>query len=324
MKGFPLTVAAVAVFNTAIAALLVLVGFKDSFLVTLVYSQCIGLTVLLVIHLGWRSLWPQRPPPLKLPFFALVAVAVIVGWIGGSALGSMLLGHEWDSGRKAYGAFAVTIAAGVVMAWFFWSRQRHAELEQQRSEAQLKLLQAQIEPHFLFNTLANLDALIATDPSRAREMLRHLNDYLRATLASARRERNTLADEFALLRGYLEVQAMRMGERLRFRLELPEALAAKELPPLLLQPLVENALKHGLEPKVQGGEVRVSARAEDEGMVLEVADSGIGTATPAMPGTGLGLANVRARLAAAYAGAARLQAGANPAGGYTVTLSLPR
>jgi LytS/YehU family sensor histidine kinase len=96
------------------------------------------------------------------------------------------------------------------------------------------------------------------------------------------------------------------------------------LPPLLLQPLVENAIKHGLEPKVQGGEVSVSARANGAGVVLEVADTGVGTASPATAGTGVGLSNLRARLAAAYAGAARMQAGANPAGGYTVTLSLPR
>jgi sensor histidine kinase YesM len=221
-------------------------------------------------------------------------------------------------------ALGVTVAAGIVGTWFFWSRHRAAELERARIEAQLKLLQAQIEPHFLFNTLANLDALIATDPPRARAMLRHLNDYLRAALAAARRDRNTLADEFALLRGYLEVQAMRMGARLRFRLELPERLADMALPPLLLQPLVENAIKHGLEPKVQGGEVSVSARANGAGVVLEVLDTGVGAASPATAGTGVGLSNLRARLAAAYAGAARMQAGANPAGGYTVTLSLPR
>jgi LytS/YehU family sensor histidine kinase len=166
--------------------------------------------------------------------------------------------------------------------------------------------------------------LVATDPPRARAMLRHLNDYLRSTLAASRRDHSTLADEFALLRGYLEVQATRMGERLRYRLDLPERLAQKELPPLLLQPLVENAIKHGLEPKVQGGEVKVSARPEGTGMVLEVADDGIGAATPETAGTGVGLSNLRARLAAAYQGAARVQAGANAAGGYTVTLSLPR
>jgi len=231
----------------------------------------------------------------------------------------------------------VSIAISIVLSGIFFWRERSAVAdaalarERERSErvereavtANLRALQAQIEPHFLFNTLANLDALIQTDPPRARSMLGHLNDYLRATLAATRRERSTLADEFALLRGYLEVQRMRMGERLRFRLELPEALAQADLPPLLLQPLVENALKHGLEPKVEGGEVKVSAREEGGRLVLEVADTGLGKANGATGGTGVGIANVRARLAAAYAGA-KLEAGMNPAGGYTVRLSVPR
>ena len=312
----------VAAFNTAIAALLTLVGYGDGFGKNLVFSQCIGLTVLLVIHLGWRKFWPGRPPPLRLPFFALVALAVGGGWLGGSALASMLLGLPWHTGRSAYAALAVTLAAGVVMSWFFWSRQRGSELERQRIEAQLKLLQAQIEPHFLFNTLANLDALIATDPPRARVMLAHLNDYLRATLAAARKERNTLDEEFSLLRNYLEVLSIRMGPRLRYELVLPDSLASLQVPPMLLQPLVENAVKHGLEPKVEGGSVKVSARETPGGVVLEVADTGLGNHSRG--GTGVGLANLGERLAAAYEGVARMQAGANPAGGYTVTLSLPR
>jgi sensor histidine kinase YesM len=212
-------------------------------------------------------------------------------------------------------------------------------MERQRIVAQLKALQAQIEPHFLFNTLANLDALIQSDPARARVMLGHLNDYLRATLAATRREASTLAEEFALLRGYLEVQRIRMGERLRFSLELPDGLAQADLPPLLLQPLVENALKHGIEPRLDGGEVKVSAREEDGRLLLEVEDKGLmpasgargapagsgegGTRNASTAGSGVGLANVRARLAAAFAGA-QLEAGPNPAGGYTVRLSIPR
>ena len=322
MQGFPFALLAVAAFNTVIAVLLSLVGYGSGFGDNLVFSQCIGLTVLLLIHLGWRLLWGGQKPP-RLPFFGLVAVAVLAGWLGGSALASLFLGLPWTAGRSAGAALGVTVAAGIIGTWFFWSRHRAAEMERQRIESQLKMLQAQIEPHFLFNTLANLDALIQTDPKRARAMLGHLNDYLRATLAATRRERSTLADEFALLRGYLEVQGMRMGERLRFRLELPESLAQAGLPPMLLQPLVENSLKHGLEPKVEGGEVKVSAREEGGLLVLEVADSGLGRANGSTGGGGVGLANVRERLAAAYAGA-KVEAGVNPAGGYTVTLSIPR
>jgi sensor histidine kinase YesM len=286
-----------------------------------VFSQCIGLMVLVLIHFSWRGIWPVQKPP-RLPFIGLIVLAIIAGWLGGSAIASALLGMPWTAGRSAMAALGVTVAAGVVGTWFFWSRQRAAELERGRIEAQLKLLQAQIEPHFLFNTLANLDALIATDPPRARVMLAHLNDYLRATLAAARKERNSLEEEFALLRNYLEVLAIRMGARLRYELALPETLASLQVPPMLLQPLVENAVKHGLEPKVEGGSLKVSAREERGRLVLEVADSGLGE--QGSGGSGVGLANLRERLAAAFGGLAQVRAGANPAGGYTVTLSLPR
>jgi len=322
MQGFRFALLAVAVFNTAIALLLSLVGYGGSFLDNLVFSHCIGFSVLLLVHFGWRWFWPVEKPP-RGPFFGLIASAVLLGWLGGSAFASLLLGIPWTGGRSAGVALVVTVLAGVTGTGFFWARHRAAEMQRQAVEAQLKMLQAQIEPHFLFNTLANLDALIQTDPKRARAMLGHFNDYLRATLAATRRERSTLADEFVLLRGYLEVQAMRMGARLRFRLELPDALAQAELPPMLLQPLVENSLKHGLEPKVAGGEVRVSAREEGDWLVLEVADTGLGEANGATGGTGVGLANVRERLAAAYDGA-NVEAGVNSSGGYTVRLSIPR
>jgi signal transduction histidine kinase len=327
MEGFVFALIAVGAFNTVIATLLTLVGYGGGFMENLVFSQCIGLTILAAIHLGWRRLWPGAKPPAG-PFLALVAGAVLAGWLGGSLLASLLMGMPWTAGRNAWAALAVTVAAGTAGTWFFWTRHRAAEMERRRIVAQLQALQAQIEPHFLFNTLANLDALIQTDPARARQMLAHLNRYLRATLAATRREVSTLAEEFTLLRGYLEVQRIRMGERLRFSLELPEALAQAELPPLLLQPLVENALKHGIEPRIEGGEVKVSAREEAGRMLLEVADTGRGAGAgdaqgADTAGTGVGLANVRERLAAAFDGA-QFDAGPNPAGGYTVRLSIPR
>ncbi|HEX5093400.1 MAG TPA: histidine kinase [Burkholderiales bacterium] len=321
MHGFRFALVAVLAFNTAIAALLTLLRYGAGFVENLAFSQCIGLTVLLVIHAGWRTFWPAQRPPL-LPFVLLIAAGILVGWVAGSALAAAVLGLPWKAGRNAWAALGVTLAAGVAGTWFFWTRQRATNLERGRIEAQLKLLQAQIEPHFLFNTLANLDALIATDPPRAREMLRHVNDYLRATLAAARRERSPLGEEFALLRNYLEVLAIRMGPRLKYALALPPALAAVEIPPMLLQPLVENAVKHGLEPKVEGGTVTIGARKDGARLVLEVADTGVGA--PPGGGAGVGLANVRERLAAAFDGAARVTAGGNAAGGFTVTLELPQ
>ena len=172
-----------------------------------------------------------------------------------------------------------------------------AEVRAQATEAQLKLLQTQLEPHMLFNTLANLRVLIGTDPVRAQEMLDRMIAYLRATLDASRTATHPLQAEFDRLRDYLELMAIRMGPRLAFTLELPPELAAVPVPALLLQPLVENSIQHGLEPQVQGGRITVSARCEGAQLVLEVADTGAGRAPPAPGGRGFGLTQIRERLA---------------------------
>jgi signal transduction histidine kinase len=322
MKGLPLALLLAAAFNTAIALLLALVGFGGGLRENFVFSQCIGFSVLLIVHAGWRLLWADRRPPTA-PMIALVIFAIVGGWLGGSALATAILGLPWNPGRSGGAALAITAAAGLIGTYFFWTRERTSRIERHTIEAKLKLLQAQIEPHFLFNTLANLDALIQTDPMRARAMLGHLNGYLRATLAASRKERGTLEEEFALLRGYLDVQAIRMGARLKHSLALPPALARASVPPMLLQPLVENAIKHGLEPKMEGGEIMVQAAADGGRLVLTVSDTGLGLAASRAGGTGVGLANLRERLAAAYGPAASVEIAAVPEGGTAVTLRLP-
>ena len=307
-----------AAFNTAIAGLLTLIGFGGRFAENFVFSQCIGLTVIGVFFAGWRIGWPgARPSGWR--GGVLVGCTILAGWLGGTALASALLGLPWHPRISGGAVLGITAAASLIGMSYFWNRERTASIEREAAEARLRLLQAQIEPHFLFNTLANLDALIQTDPKRARAMLGHLNDYLRATLLATRKEWTTLADEYAMLRGYLEVQAIRMGARLRHELDLPAALAAATLPPMLLQPLVENAIKHGLEPKMDGGEIRVSARDDGADVVIDVADTGLGSADTG--GTGIGLDNVRERLAAV---GGTLGYAKNPSGGFTVTLRIPK
>jgi LytS/YehU family sensor histidine kinase len=176
----------------------------------------------------------------------------------------------------------------------------------------------------LFNTLANLRALIGVDPLRAQAMLDRLIPFLRATLDASRKATHSLADEFARLADYLELMQIRMGGRLQTRLSLPDELAARPVPALLLQPLVENAIKHGLEPHVQGGRVEVSAKRDGSQLVLRVRDTGAGL----MPGTapsGFGLEQVRERLAALYgaAGSLELAPAADAEGGTLATLRLP-
>lgn len=192
------------------------------------------------------------------------------------------------------------------------------------AEARLRALQAQIEPHFLYNTLANVLSLIDTQPAQARHMLERFIDYLRASLTASRAEHATLGAELDLAAAYLDVLAVRMGARLRYRIEVDDAARAIRIAPMLLQPIVENAVMHGLEPKVDGGEIVLRARFDAHAVCIEVADSGAGlSAKPARSGGGVGLANLRARLRSLYGHGAELRLLENLPCGMLVRLLLP-
>jgi len=188
-------------------------------------------------------------------------------------------------------------------------------------EARLNVLQAQIEPHFLFNTLANVRRLCEVDPESGRGMLGSLLDYLRAALPAMRRSSSALGEEFELVRAYLAVLQHRMGERLRFRIELSDQLAEARIPPLILPTLVENAIRHGLAPLPEGGTITVSAARDGDQVVVRVADDGAGF--QAASGSGVGLANTRARLSALFGAAARLSLRGNEPRGVIAEVRLP-
>jgi hypothetical protein len=196
------------------------------------------------------------------------------------------------------------------------------------AEARLRALQAQIEPHFLYNTLANVLSLIDTRPEQARHMLARFIDYLRASLAASRAESATLGGELDQVSAYLDVLAVRMGERLRYQIESNPACRLLPIAPMLLQPLVENAVMHGIEPKLEGGEIVVRTRVEDGTLCVEVADSGMGlenivNATPPRPGGGVGLSNLRERIRQLHGPQAQLQLFDNQPCGVTARLLLP-
>lgn len=195
-----------------------------------------------------------------------------------------------------------------------------ARLAQEATEARLAMLQAQIEPHFLFNTLASVDHLIQTEPAAASRMQKHLIQYLRAAMPQMREFGSTLAREVELARSYLSILQMRMEERLSFDFDIPPELADLPFPPMMLPTLVENAIKHGLEPKPEGGRVEIKAWREGAEIRLSVSDNGVGFS--AAPGKGVGLANTRERLALQYGERARLEVVDN-APGARVTLVLP-
>ena len=194
--------------------------------------------------------------------------------------------------------------------------------DKELAQARLNLLHAQVEPHFLYNTLASAQYLTRSEPAQADRMLGHLIQYLRHSLPSAEETLSTLGEELERARAYLEILKIRMGARLEMRIDVPDALRAVTLPPMMLQTLVENAIKHGLEPKPGGGTVWILARRDGDSVAITVADDGQGFGA-AGGGTGIGLKNVRERLQLVYGPRASLAVVANVPDGVAATLTVP-
>ncbi|UTY60806.1 histidine kinase [Massilia sp. erpn] len=333
----------VLIFNFACAVMITYVfGNGREFWRTLLISNCIGLTAFTMID-GIRLLvWGNEKKPSWPKFILLLALSMPIAQFLGAHLAGLLLGAKLEYLYSLHAGLinglVFTLMTTAAATLFFGNRDRlmraraEAALEKARAEAverqalqaQLQLLQAQIEPHMLFNTLANLQGLIGIDPARAQQMLDQLIRYLRATLLSSRAQSTTLEQEFALMDAYLGLMSVRMGERLSYAFELPEALQAAQVPPMLLQPLVENAIAHGLEPKIEGGHIAVSARMQAERLELSVADNGRGPdAGPGKEGTNVGLSNTRERLQALYGNAASLTLEAVAPAGALARILLP-
>jgi len=271
----------------------------------------------------WRT-WQRST------YFAVVPMlGVLLGWpLGLTLAGGNLM--DWvgtpEGTNTIVGTVLASLTITLLMHTYFASRHREIVAERRATEAQLRLLQAQIEPHFLFNTLANVQSLMDHDPPKARAMLSSFTDYLRATLGTLRSETSTVGHELDLAQSYLQLLQTRMEDRLRFQIDTDPAARQLPLPSLLLQPLVENAVMHGLEPSIEGGCVQVRAHVTDGRLVLSVQDDGRGLDAARRPGSrgnGMALANIRERLQARYGGAARLHIeAAHPGTLATVTLPL--
>ena len=202
-------------------------------------------------------------------------------------------------------------------------------LRRQVLEARMAMMQAQVEPHFLFNTLASIDHLIEFDPKRASQMQRNLISLLRASMPSMRSTDSGLRPldlELAVVRPYLEILKVRMEERLTTEIDVPDGLLSAEFPPMMIQTLVENSIKHGLEPKAEGGHLSVKAEIRHGKLAVTVCDTGLGfeaAASGTTHGTGVGLANIRERLGLLYGSKASLTIANNPVGGTIVTITVP-
>ena len=240
----------------------------------------------------------------------------------------------WMARLIAQSLASTGLVAGAVAGAVYWWR-RAALIRQElhrtqvellatkadHADAELLRLRTQIEPHFLFNTIANIVQMVRTDAAGADRAIARLIDYMDASHAHMRRHEATLEDEIVLTEGYLEIQRLRMGNRLRYEIEVAPEVRRTPIPPAALLTLVENAIKHGLAPQTAGGTVRVSAQRDGESVVLHVADDGAGLR--ATSGRGLGLANVRARVQGLYGNAASLRLASAEEGGTMATIRLP-
>lgn len=338
-----------SLFNTVIAIFVTYVlRMAGPFSMNWVLSMLIGFSISILINGACWLIWRNNKPH-KVALFLICFIAAPVGYYLGLSLGMLIYGFAipsfaslLDHGDRVLLLMCIFISLAASI--FFWNRNKIAELiaatetekartaaiEKQAMQAQLQLLQAQIEPHMLFNTLANLQGLIALDPQRAQYMLEQLIVYLRASLTSSRTEKTTLKQEFTLMRAYLELLAIRMGKRLTYQLDLPAELQNTTIAPMLLQPLVENAIKHGLEPKMEGGGIHVSAALSDGALQLNVSDTGLGLPFDYDENKAadeahqhLGNANVRERLLALYGTTASLRLSANQPEGVIAHLSIP-
>ena len=317
---------------TAISVFLTLL-LNEPFRPIVLRSQTIGLSILGLHLLGHRLFRGRQGIH---PWLSVAAVPLGAGL--GVAVTSWLEGGKvYDHGGRALLVTgAVVVVFGAVMAYYFDARARLAigavRLQEELlareaaarglAEAELKLLQAQIEPHFLFNTLSTVVRLMDGDPPRARRMLLNLTSYLRGALRRTRAGSTSLGEELDLVHAYLEIQAVRMGGRLRFSIDCPEELREVSLPPLLVQPLVENSIRHALEPRPEGGTLSVRVALEGEELLVEVQDDGPGL-DPHRP-AGIGLTNVRERVQAFSLGRGSLLLLPPDRGGLCARISLPR
>lgn len=342
LRGWPVLLLAWLPLAIALAVAIVLLtggsasnGLQGG-LVTALLSFLLGLAV------WWLTGALPWTPRAGIRFMAIHVVAAFVGsalwWMAATAVMATLNGGDPIASNRAWwhstvvgwdlmvGMAMYGLAGGLSYAIRFQHRLQEERLSLARAvadarAAQLAVLEARLDPHFLFNTLHSVAALVRRDPSRAEDTIDSLGDLLRETLHERHGQPRSLSDEWRFTSQYLELEQLRLGDRLHLETHLDTEAMACEVPPLFLQPLVENALRHGIDPRPSGGTVTITARCRDGVLEIVVADDGVGV-DPARRDDGLGLGVLRARLAERRP-PGRLIIDTAPGRGFVATISLP-
>jgi signal transduction histidine kinase len=307
--------------------------FLNTFFDLLVSALCVGYTCMVLFTVATNL--RQR----AVPRWAAQILAIVFGSFLGTLLVNFVKGRDLSTmfTERFYGALitmGLGVGFGAMALWVYVFREResrHAaelaraqaervQLEKNVLQARLALMQAQVEPHFLFNTLANVQHLVETDPASASRMLESLIQYLRSALPRMREDATTVGREADMAKAFLDIHRMRMGTRLDYALDVPEELRCRPFPPMMLISLVENAVKHGVDPCCECGTITIRASAEGGRLRYSVADTGEGIAQK--NGTGVGLANIRERLKALYGQGARLLIEENAPRGVVATIEV--
>ncbi len=311
--------------------------FYEDFPTTLLFTLCIGCSATIFFLTAHYFFTPRN----QFVQMIMVIMCMVVGAVVGSFIGSLIAYKESFSSYFIEQQdlivhnifYAVTIGSLAVYLYIFHQRIfiteamikeekiKRLSIEKKAAETNLRMLQAQIEPHFLFNTLSNILSLLDTDVKKGKLMMVDFIDYLRSSLSKTRGDTTTIGQEMATIRAYLNVIKYRMGDRLNFSIDLPESLKIFYFPPMLIQPLVENSVRHGLEPKIEGGEVSIAIRRKDELLVVEVADSGLGFSDQAR--WGVGISNIKERLASLFDDKGQLIFQENEPSGVKAIIEIP-
>jgi len=319
-------------FSTFIALILTGIKFGGGFVENLIISQCIGISICSLVLTGLHLFRPAN----LLFMLVVVMVAIIIGTVVGWTLGSMAAGLSVSLfDQRFIPVIILGVMFGSIISYFFFSRERISQTEilvqeerikrltseKKAIESNLRLLQAQIEPHFLFNTLSNILSLLDADLERGKSMLTDFIHYLRTALPKTRGETTTIGQEIEMIQAYLNIFKVRMGDRLGYRLDIPDTIKGYPFPPMLIQPLVENAIRHGLEPKIEGGELFIRGEKKGDIIRLEIIDTGMGFNEG--EDIGVGLSNVRERLQSLYGGKGRLILEENRPSGLKAIIEVP-